>query len=144
MTNAEKVYEVAKSLIGQHVIPLDASTEFGKLGCAASVNAVWTKTFGRPIGGGASTAEMLPFLEDATRFLEVPFSNIEPGCVVICATGTSKRGPSVHGHVSIAGKIQFMSNSSETGTWQANFDRASWIAYYEDYLRFRTRVFKIL
>jgi len=142
MTNALRVYNMAKSLIGQHLAANDETDNFGMFGCAESVNAVWVKTFGHQLGGGASTALMLLTLMDTKRFQEITWDAIEPGCVVICATGTSKTKPNAHGHVAITGKVQFMSNSSETGTWQANYDRCSWKAYFEGYLGFTSRVFK--
>lgn len=142
MTNAERVYSVSKSLLGSHLSAENEADGYGKFGCAESVNSVWQKTFNHPLGGGASTAEMLKSLEDTNRFDEISLDDVEAGCVVMCATGTSLKYPYAHGHVAISGRIQFMSNSSETGQWTANYDRKSWEAYFEGYLGFKTRVFK--
>lgn len=143
-TKAEKLYEVAKSLIGTHVITLDASTDFGKLGCAASVNSVYKKAFGVDIGGGASTADMLPFLKDQTKFEQVTFDQMTPGCIIMCATGTSGIFPTNHGHVGVAGQKWIMSNSSETGTWEANYTIPGWKSYFGDTMGFPILVFKPL
>lgn len=141
-TNAQQVYEVAKGLLGRHLSAENAADGYGKYGCAESLNSVWVHCFGHPLGGGASTQLMLQSLEDTKRFEELTWDQIEPGCVIMCATGTSTKNPAAHGHVALSGKVQFMSNSSETGEWTANYDRDSWKAYFETYLGFKTRVFK--
>jgi len=143
-TKGQLLYETAKGLLGQHVIVLDASTKFGVLGCAASVNAIFKKRFGLEIGGGLSTALMLSALKDKTRFKEVAFSEAEPGDILMYATGTSIKFPQAHGHVLIVGVRWCMSNSSETGTWEANYTREGVKTYFEDTMGFPPRVFRVL
>lgn len=143
MTNAEKVYATAKGLIGQKLAANNAADNYGVYGCAESVNAVWMKTFGRPIGGGASTALMLVALENKDRFDEVPFAQAGPGDVVIAATGTSTKYPQAHGHTGILGQTWIMSNSSETTEWTANYTPDMWEKYFDNIMGFKTRCFRV-
>lgn len=139
---SQKIYDTAKSLIGTHVIPLTAETDYGRLGCAASVNAVVKTAIGEYVGGGASTALMLAYLMDLKRFEPVLYKDAQPGDIVICATGKSSRYPVAHGHVGICGKQWIMSNSSEKGTWEANYTYATWKAHYGDAMGFPIQVFR--
>lgn len=142
--NSQKIYATAKSLLGQHVIPLMAVTDFGALGCAASVNAVVKQAVGEEVGGGASTALMLAFLMDEKRFESIAFDAALPGDVLICATGKSSYYPQAHGHVSVCGKQWIMSNDSETGRWEANYTYATWKAHFQDQMGFPLQVFRML
>lgn len=143
-TKGQKLYETAKALLGQHVIVLDASNQFGYLGCAQSVNAVVKKALGFEIGGGASTALMYSVLKDATKYMQVPYDEALPGDIVIDATGTSVKYPQAHGHVGVMGVRWIMSNSSETGTWEANYVKEDWPKYFTNIMGFPTRVYRIL
>lgn len=143
MTNSEKVYTVAKGLIGQRLVLDNASDNYGVFGCAESLNAVWTKCFGHPLGGGLSTALMLSALQDTTRFIEVSFDEAAPGDVIISATGTSTKYPTAHGHVGLMGVRWIMSNSSESGTWEANYVPEGWTQYFAISMGFPTRCFRI-
>lgn len=137
-----QLYAMAKSLLGQHVIPLTAATDYGVLGCAASVNAIYKKTFGEEIGGGASTALMLAFLMDTRRFESVLFQDALPGDIAISATGKSIYYPAAHGHVAICGKQWLMSNDSENGTWEANYTYNTWNQHFAIQMGFPVQVFR--
>jgi len=142
--NGQLIYTTARSLIGKHVIPLTPETDYGVLGCAASVNAVVKRAIGVEIGGGASTALMLAFLMNTTRFESVLLADALPGDIIISATGKSTYYPNVHGHVGICGQTWIMSNSSEDGTWEANYTYSMWKAHYGDMLGFPIQVFRVL
>lgn len=122
--NGQKLYYTAKSLLGRVLAADNAADGYGMYGCAESVNKVAQIALGRPIGGGASTADMYTALKDTTRFQEV--STPLAGDICICPTGTSNLGASLHGHVGVVGVTWNMSNDSETATWQANYTRQMW------------------
>lgn len=142
--NGKKLYRMAKTLIGTQVIKLTALTQFGKLGCMASMNEVYRRTFGFPIGGGASTADAVPFLKDQKRFEQVRWEDVLPGDIIMFATGTSGVEPNAHGHVFVAGEKWCMSNSSETGTWEATHTYGMIKSYWIDALGFPPMVFRPL
>jgi len=122
--NGQKLYTTAKGLIGQILAADNASDGYGMFGCAESVNAAAVRALGHAIGGGASTAAMWNALQDTTRFKAV--SEPLPGDIVICPTGQSTLGAQLHGHVGITGITWFMSNDSETATWEANYTQPMW------------------
>lgn len=142
--HGQTLYNVSKSLLGQVVCANDANDGYGMYGCAESVNAVFDKAFGGPIGGGASTALMLQVLETDKRFKEVEPSQTLPGDIIIFATGTSRLYPQAHGHVLIAGENWDMSNDSETATFEANFTRAGALTYFVSCMGFPERIFRVL
>jgi hypothetical protein len=127
---------MAKSLLGQHLAANNAADGYGKYGCAESLNAVWTRCFGHPIGGGASTALMLQSLKNTNRFVEIPFMEARPGDIIIAATNTSTKYPAAQG------KVNIMSNSSETTAWTANYTKETWKAYFNNVMGFPTRAFR--
>lgn len=143
-TNGKRLYDRARSLIGTRVIKLTALTQFGKLGCMASLNAVYKKEFGVEIGGGASTQNALPFLKDTSRFIEVPVEDSEAGDIWMYATGESTKYPQAHGHVMIKGNEWMMGNSSETGTWEATHTIEGCRSYFEDTMGFPLHCFRVL
>lgn len=79
--NEKKIYDTAFALLDTRVAPFDASTDYGQLGCAATVNIVVEKALGKPIGGGASTEAMYHHLQDRSRFEEV--TEPAPGRIII-------------------------------------------------------------
>ncbi len=139
-----KIYEYAKSKLGQHVVPLDSENDYGVLGCAESVNAVVEGATGEDVGGGVSTALMLAYLMNQARFESVLYADVLPGDIVMCATGKSSFFPAMHGHVGIAGKQWIMSNSSEDGTWEANYTYGTWKAHFADQMGFPIQCFRML
>lgn len=142
--NGQKLYDTAYSLIGKNLTADDVADGYGVYGCAESVNAVFTKAFGGPIGGGASTALMLRVLASDKRFEEILLADVLPGDVIIFGTGTSGIYPQAHGHVLIAGKTWCMSNNSENPGWTANYTYPGLKAYFIDAMGFPPRCFRVL
>lgn len=122
--NELKLYTTAKGLLGQVLAADDAADDYGVYGCAESVNAVALRALGKAIGGGASVALMWEALQDTARFQKS--ATPRPGGICICVTGQSTLGAQLHGHVGIPGITWFMSNDSETATWEANYTQAMW------------------
>jgi len=142
-SNGQKLYYTAKGLIGQVLCGDNAADGYGIFGCAESVNYVFKRAFGGPIGGGASTGAMLNVLETDSRFKEIPEGQQLPGDIAMCATGTSTLGPQAHGHVAIVGYTWYMSNDSETATWEANYTHDMWVQSFAA-RGFVTRYFRVL
>ena len=142
-SNGMKLYYTAKGLIGQVLNADNAADDYGMYGCAESVNKCFSRAFGGPIGGGASTSAMLQVLESDPRFQEVQEGNQLPGDICMDATGTSTFGPQAHGHVGICGYTWYMSNDSETATWEANYTAAMWKSSFAA-RGFTTRYFRVL
>lgn len=140
--NELKLYNTAKGLLGQILAADNAADGYGMYGCAETVNTAFTRAFGGPIGGGASTALMLTVLEQDKRFEECTEAKATPGTIAICATGTSTFGPDLHGHVSIRGVNWYMSNDSETATFEANYPLNGWVPAFAA-RGFITRWFRI-
>ena len=140
MTNREKLYAKSKSLLGTKQVSPSVPQE---LGCASALNNVYTKCFGRPIGGGASTAEMFKVLKSSPeRFLEITEATALPGDIVMNPSGTSTKG-FANGHVGIRGNNDTMSNDSRNGVWSAHYTNAGWKAYFEVSRGFKTRYFRV-
>lgn len=140
--NELKLYNTAKGLLGQVLAANDAADDYGMYGCAETVNAVFTRAFGGPVGGDASTALMLIVLERDARFTECSEAEATPGTIAICATGTSTFGPQLHGHVAIRGINWYMSNDSETATLEANYPVSGWVPAFAA-RGFTTRYFRV-
>lgn len=138
-SNREKLYQTAKACLGE-----DLSTDPTippEVSCAVAVNNVYQKAFGKPLGGGASTAAMYSVLKTDARFIQVP----QPlaGDVVMYASGTSTKG-APHGHVLIQGLYGLMSNNSLTGNWEEVYTQQSAKNYYETKLGFPRHCFRVL
>lgn len=138
MDKSTTLYNTAKACLGLDMV--DDPTVDPSVGCAVSVNAVFKKAFGSPVGGGASTADMYHVLKTDSRFTQIlqPI----PGCIVISPTGTSIKG-APHGHVGIEGYHGRMSNNSLNGLWSEVYTDSSWSAYYEVKLGFPTYYFSV-
>jgi len=139
-SNREKLYAKAKSLLGTSQVDKSVPISFG---CASALNNVYTACFGRPIGGGASTAEMFKVLKSSPeRFTEIAEKDVLPGDIVMNASGTSTKG-NANGHVGIRGFTETMSNNSENGKWSAHYTNAAWKAFFEVQRGFKTRYFRV-
>lgn len=137
--NGKILYQTAIGLIGQD---LTGSTP-DRYGCAASVNHVFEKAFGIPIGGGASTFLMNIALSDKKRFIEV--ERPLPGDIIISPTGSTTKKTLTNGHVGTFGQdFKIMSNSSETGKWSENWDLKRWKQYYQDFGGFPIKIYRVL
>lgn len=133
----KKLYDVAYSCLGKNMTAADVPTH---LGCASSLNNVFKKAFGKEIGGGASTYNMLKALEKDARFYEV--TSPLPGDIVMNASGTSTKGFPT-GHVGVWGKNSVMSNNSFTAKWDAHYTLSGWRDFFEKQRGFPTRFFRL-
>jgi hypothetical protein len=124
MPNSERMYNTAKSLLGQIRGADDAADGYGAFACAESVNHVARVALGTSIGGGASTAAMYTVLTTSNRFQEI--TQPLPGDIVISPTGTSTINPAWHGHVGICGEYGILSNNSEDGVFSENYTQETW------------------
>ena len=132
--NSKKVYAAAKAALGQYL------ATNAQLGCAETVNVIFTRALGLPIGGGASTQGMYPFLLNTTRFARV-FGNPQPGDVIISPTGS---GTLPHGHVGIVGIYGILSNDSNNGSLRQNFTHDAWWKYFYGRGRFKVEYYRVL
>jgi len=136
-TKTEELYYLAKGLLGEH-LGRDKSIPWG-VNCANSVSDVLIRTGikGLPIKGIAGTFPLLQFLEDSPQFKET--DAYTPGAVIVNATGTGNG--KIRGHVGICGHTSIMSNNSETGRWDTQWNWTRWYNYYEKYGGIPTRFF---
>lgn len=131
IAKTQLLYLKAKESLGIDLVS-DPSID-PSVSCAASVNEVFRLTFGRQIGGGASTALMYQVLKNDPHFKQA--TGYSKGYIVISPTGTSTKG-APHGHVGICGVYGIMSNNSMNGLWQEYYTEQSWHEYYVTRLGF--------
>lgn len=133
----ELLYQLAKGLLGRH-LTMDESVPW-MVGCmeAASYILDAFDIPGIPVKGIPGTIVGLEFLISSPCFKEVWEYSV--GAVLIAATGTGNG--KIRGHVGICGINQIMSNNSETGKWDTQWDIKRWLAYYGDYGGIKTRYF---
>lgn len=126
----EALYELSKSLIGQH-LTLNPTVP-KELGCCQALSFVLNK-FGSPIpkGGISGTASMKEWLDNNFTLIQSP----RKGSIVLYVTDTGITGS--RGHVFIQGEYQRMSNDSSTGLWKAHWDIKASQQYYEDTLKMK-------
>lgn len=136
-TKAELFYAAAKAEIGVH-LSLDEAVPWG-VGCAEAIS--WLlKHFGvlnLPAAGIAGTAALADFLANSAQFQEI--YTYTPGAILVAATGTGNG--LIRGHTGVCGFNSIMSNNSETGRWDTQWNQERWVAYYEGYGGFKTRYF---
>lgn len=133
----EKIYQTAKNLLGQNI---RVSTK--ELACADSVNFVYNKATGKPIGGTNSTIRMYNSIRKDERFQKSEFPM--RGYVIISPTGFGY-GTIEHGHVGIIGdNNQIMSNNSNTGLWDSHWTIDKWKNYYQKQGGFPVEYYKTL
>lgn len=142
--NSLKIYETAKSLLGTRIAPYDARTDYGVLGCAATVSVIIRKATGYLIGGDGfveGTSELYDCFINSGKFIETedPLS----GDIIICVTATGN-GKLTNGHTGIVGKFGILSNNSENGRLQEKLSFESWRAIYEIYGGYKTYYFRML
>lgn len=136
-TKAEKLYALSKSLIGFHLSMNDA-VPWG-VGCAEAVSELLLKfdIAGIPKGGIEGTALLETFLINSAQFQEI--YTYTQGAVLVAATGSGNG--KIRGHTGVAGFNSIMSNNSETGKWDTQWDIARFVAYYETYGGMKVRYF---
>ena len=108
---------------------------------------------GEPIGGGASTYNMLKALQYSLRWRQIKIADAEAGDVIIAATGT-RTAPSniLNGHVGIIGDTigagQFpkkvYSNNSLTGKWSAHFTIGSFFDKYNFIGKYPVHLYRLI
>ncbi len=133
-TPAERLYATSKAAIGQDVTPKDIVPDY--VACVSSLQEIYYRTFGHYIGSGAAlynTYALWFELRQNPAFEAVLVPT--PGCIAVCATGTSQNdeAPIPHGHCAVVGKVNWMSNTSfgpKAGQWDANYTRESWDDYF--------------
>lgn len=140
ISNSSIVYVRAKKLLGEHLTLNNEVPE--DLGCAEAVSYILqncgAKNF--PILGFAGTADLLLWLQNSPQFVEIFI--YEPGAIIISATGTGTG--IIHGHCGVLGNNGAMSNNSANGLWQEKWTVEKWNAYFQDYGKMKTRIFRML
>lgn len=134
-SNSLKVYNTAKSLIGQALAPDPV------LGCAETVNIIFKQAIGVEAGGEASTQAMYTALQDTKRFTFITRCNALPGDIIISPTGLGKYP---HGHVGIVAIYGILSNSSSDGRLHENYDIDTWTNYFERQGGFPVLFFRVI
>lgn len=123
---SKKIYEIAKSLMGQH-ITLDQSVPLD-LGCAEAVSYI-LKSAGIPMPekGIAGTAEMYAWLRDSGYF-EMK-DELAPGRIII-SPSDAPGALLPHGHVGVVALYGVLSNDSVTGLFNEHMTIASWHEFF--------------
>lgn len=135
--NSKKVYATAKACLGENL-----SGNNPVLGCAKTVNNIFLKALGSPIGGDYSTNLMFKSLQDKTRFDVITTENALPGDVIISPTGYGN-GRMPNGHVGIVGVYGILSNNSEDGELHENYTVQTWVHIYQGVGGFPALFFRV-
>lgn len=123
-SDATRLYETAKSCLGQH-LTLNHNVP-SELGCAEAVSTIFKKVgIAVPSAGIASTTELYNWLPH-NGFTKVDSG--EPGDIIISPTGMGNGA--VRGHVGIIAKYGIMSNDSSTGLFRENWKLDEWKDWY--------------
>lgn len=135
----EHLYNVSKANLGRDVTPKDEVPD--EVACVVSFQAVFNEAFGFFIGAGPArynTRALKDAMKADVRFKAVQPSEAKPGDIALCPTG---EGVGL-GHVWIVGKRDWMSNTSKTGLWQANYTKQQIINDFVKKRRFPLYVFR--
>lgn len=127
LSNREKLYETAKSLLSKEVSPNDVAPD--ELACVESLNEVYKKAFGTIIWTGTaytSTSALFNLISTDSRFDRITAPLF--GDIILTPTGTGNG--TRRGHCGVVGKQWIMSNDSRTGTWEANYTIESWLKFF--------------
>lgn len=136
-TKADHLYVLSKSLIGQHLTLNEAVPWM--VGCMEAVSKLLVEfdVTGIPPKGIEGTLAGLTFLEKSSQFQEI--YTYTPGAIVVAATGTGNG--KIRGHIGVCGHNSIMSNNSETGKWDTQWDISRFTAYYAGYGGIKIRFF---
>lgn len=137
LTKAEQLYTLSKSFLGMH-LSLNNAVPWG-VGCAEAVSKL-LKEFditGIPAAGIEGTLALEQFMAGSAQFQEI--YTYTPGAALVAATGTGNG--KIRGHTGICGYNSIMSNNSETGKWDTQWDITRFLAYYETYGGMKVRYF---
>lgn len=128
-TKAEQLYTLSKSLLDTHLSLNDAVPWM--VGCMEAVSKLLVEfdISGIPAAGIEGTYDGLLFFEKSAQFQEI--YTYTPGAILIAATGTGNG--KIRGHVGVCGYNSIMSNNSETGKWDTQWDIDRFVAYYNGY-----------
>ena len=121
-----KFYDTAYKCLGKDASPKDQVPD--EVACVETINEIYKMAFGEYIGTGpafSSTKALYELMLHDARFKKV--DSPSKGDIIISPTGY---GNFTHGHAGIVGKTHIMSNSSVTGTWEANYTHDSWKKHY--------------
>lgn len=135
---SKKLYDVAKASLGQLLSDGNAN-----LGCAITVNNLAIKSWGYPIGGGASTTLLYKALQDPTKFTPILLADAMPGDIIISPTGYAL-DPSQHGHTGVVGQFGILSNLSEDGRLHEQWTVPAWVEFYVVRLGFPIKLFRAI
>lgn len=137
MPKTVELYQLSKSLLGTH-LGKDTSVPW-MVNCANACSDLLIRFGISGLGskGIAGTANLLKFLETTSQFEEV--FEYTTGAVVISATGTGNG--KIRGHVGICGNFVIMSNNSEAGRWDDQWNWERWHDYYTEYGGIPSRFF---
>ena len=142
--SSKKIYEMAKSLLGDRVAPYDKRSAYGTLGCAMTVSIIIKRATGYPIGGDGfieGTPELYTCLLNDSHFIKV--DKPLPGDIRLGVTGTGN-GRLSNAHAGIDGYHGVMSNNSNNGRLQQKISFDEWKRIYEDFGGYETFYFRML
>lgn len=135
------IYETAKSLLGRH-LTLDQDVP-KSVGCGQAFSFLM-KACGYPIprNGIAGTIGCNEWLKDNA----VEISEPEQGAIIVSITEGN-----THGHIGCIAKYDYMfpddwgimSNDSDSGLWEVNWDYTNWRNYYSYKLGLQTKYYKL-
>lgn len=140
--NSTYLYLKAKSFLGIDLTPADEVPDY--VACVSQFQALYKSCFGEHLGTGAclySTLALKNFLVKWSGAKSVSFEDALPGDICIFATGEGYTGS--RGHVFVVGKVNWMSNTSATGKWEANYEKPEVVDYFIKKLGFKPHVFRI-
>jgi hypothetical protein len=140
-SNMKNVYLTAKTLLGRH-LTLDSDIP-KTLGCGQAFSYLM-KSCGYPIpkNGISGTIGCNEWLKENAEEISSP----DQGAIIVSITEGDH-----HGHIGCIAKYDFMfpndwgimSNSSETGLWEVNWNYKDWRHYYENVLGLQTKFYKL-
>lgn len=123
-SDATRLYEAAKSCLGQHLTLNNNVPD--ELGCAEALSFILKKVgIAIPPAGIASTTELYNWLpKNGFTKVDTP----QPGDIIISPTGMGNG--SVRGHVGIIANYGILSNDSATGLFRENWQLQEWKDWY--------------
>lgn len=130
----KKIYQVAIESLGKDITPEDVVDD--EVACAETVSVILREALGDSVHSitGTWTLEFEYFMK-SSKWERV--YNPQKGDVLISATGTSKYGGKIVGHVGIVVHDRFVvSNRSDNGKMDTYYTLDSWRRRYVDGLGF--------
>lgn len=140
--NGAYLYLKSKSFLGQDLTPADEIPDY--VACVSQLQEVYRRTFGKHIGFAAalySTKALKDHLLKDPDFLQVNWDEARAGDICVFATGEGNVG--ARGHCFVVGKVDWMSNNSNTGRWSADYNKQGVHNYYTVKLGLKPYVFRL-